>query len=175
MTKPLSFPVAQPQYMLRDWFATQVAVDADFPSVSQATAIMGGPPPNWDDDPLASVEWWAAAEARLRYIHADAMLAARSAAPEGDAPVAGEEPNPAPEPEGFRLREGMYGRRRDGKKVGPFVLSGSKEYPWGTPNSRCTYTDNGHWNITCDSELDIIAEWTDEEPAEATETQEGAR
>lgn len=97
MTKPLSFPVAQPQHTLRDWFATQVAVDADFPSVSQATAIMGGPPPNWDDDPLASVEWWAAAEARLRYIHADAMLAARSAAPEGDAPVAGEELAEAPE------------------------------------------------------------------------------
>ncbi len=55
MTKPLSFPVAQPQHTLRDWFATQVNIGGEGLSINLAKAVMGEPLPSWGDDPLAHI------------------------------------------------------------------------------------------------------------------------
>ncbi|WP_186181684.1 hypothetical protein [Burkholderia gladioli] len=42
-----------------------------------AKAIMGGNPPDWDTDYVAAHTWWFEAEARVRYLKAEAMLKAR--------------------------------------------------------------------------------------------------
>lgn len=63
---------------LRDWFASQHRFDADSPGLHQATAAMGEPPPEWSRDPAACLWWWAKAEARIRYMVADAMLVERA-------------------------------------------------------------------------------------------------
>ncbi|MCG6112902.1 MAG: hypothetical protein MEQ74_12060 [Paracoccus sp.] len=62
---------------LRDWFAGQASVGVDEPHPDVAKALMRSEIPNWADDPIAATFWWAEAEAKLRYIRADAMIAAR--------------------------------------------------------------------------------------------------
>ena len=68
---------------LRDYFAANVKLeDVDEGSFFQASALMGENPPKWstpDDHEgnLKCIKWWAEADARLRYIVSDAMLAAR--------------------------------------------------------------------------------------------------
>lgn len=70
---------------LRDYFAAKADIRDDFDSdgcIDQrlAVALMDGEtPPNWDNDYLEARVWWAKAESRLRYMKADAMIAARSA------------------------------------------------------------------------------------------------
>lgn len=71
---------AKPGMTLRDWFASQASIGHDDPHPELATAIMGSDIPNWHADPVAASEWWAMAEAKLRYIKADAMIAARKGA-----------------------------------------------------------------------------------------------
>lgn len=62
---------------LRDWFAGQARINEDELSLPLAEKLMKGSAPNWQADPIAATIWWAQAEAKLRYIRADAMLAAR--------------------------------------------------------------------------------------------------
>lgn len=70
---------------LRDWFAGQIEMARDGISHTWAEALMGGKAPDWGmGDDLACLHWWAEAEARARYLHADAMLKAR-ATPTGEA------------------------------------------------------------------------------------------
>lgn len=65
---------------LRDWFAGAYSFGIDGISQTWAEKIMGEKCPDWSlDDGLACVRWWAEAEARVRYLHADAMLKAREA------------------------------------------------------------------------------------------------
>lgn len=61
---------------LRDYFATHLQMHPDAIGPRTAEAVMGEPLPV-EKDPLTLLKWWANAEARLRYIHADAMLRAR--------------------------------------------------------------------------------------------------
>lgn len=67
---------------LRDYFAANVPISALGMSRDHAIAVMGETPPRIenDDDPAQHMKgllWWSTAEAKLRYIRADAMLAAR--------------------------------------------------------------------------------------------------
>jgi hypothetical protein len=64
---------------LRDWFAGQAEpLDVDV-NRDYATAICGRPQPEDHSDLLAIAAWWAEADAKYRYLQADAMLAARKA------------------------------------------------------------------------------------------------
>lgn len=68
---------------LRDFFAAKAALEEM--TTFQAKGVMGEKPPQWppytDTTDFAAclecVKWWAEAEARFRYIVADAMLRAR--------------------------------------------------------------------------------------------------
>lgn len=67
---------------LRDYFAAKAAITNEDLSTFVASAVMGEMPPQWStennyEQNLACVKWWAEAVAKLRFIHADAMLAAR--------------------------------------------------------------------------------------------------
>lgn len=57
----------------RDWIAAQMDCRV---SVRNAEALMGSKAPQ-DIDPVAHMQWWALAEARYRYLKADAMMEAR--------------------------------------------------------------------------------------------------
>lgn len=61
---------------LRDYFAAQVEVSEEV-GVRYAEAIVGQAMPDFASDPLGNVKFWAAFKASIRYIEADAMLAAR--------------------------------------------------------------------------------------------------
>jgi hypothetical protein len=64
---------------LRDWFAGQQQITDEELGEAKAATIMGSKPPAWGPDTAtACIEWWSAAEARLKYIKADAMIAARA-------------------------------------------------------------------------------------------------
>ena len=63
---------------LRDWFAAYAFVTAEDPHPTLAKAVMGTEVPNFSESPITATIWWAEAEARLRYIKADAMIAARA-------------------------------------------------------------------------------------------------
>lgn len=71
---------------LRDWFAGMEKAPDDL-SVGYAEALVGRSHPHKEtslgainpDATIATIEFWAEAEARYRYIHADAMLKAREA------------------------------------------------------------------------------------------------
>ena len=66
---------------LRDWFAGKSGMPLDGISTTWAEAVMGEKAPDWMlDNNLDCVRWWATAEARARYIIADAMLAERAKA-----------------------------------------------------------------------------------------------
>ncbi|WP_278405844.1 hypothetical protein [Pseudomonas rhodesiae] len=64
---------------LRDYFATHTSIDHDEVGVRYAAAIVGRDMPDFAADPLGNSAFWAEYRARMRYIEADAMLAARSA------------------------------------------------------------------------------------------------
>ena len=64
---------------LRDYFAAHAAIDHDEVGVRYAAAIVGRDMPDFAGDPLGNSTFWAEYRARMRYIEADAMLAARSA------------------------------------------------------------------------------------------------
>lgn len=70
---------------LRDYFAAAYRFDLGEPSLTQAKAVMGDEPPAWvPGNFLCCMRWWMTAEARLRYLYADIMLAERQKKP--DAP-----------------------------------------------------------------------------------------
>jgi len=69
-----------PGMSLRDWFAAHWTVDAEAISVAVAEELMGSIMPNGVGSLSARIKWFAEAEARYRYLCADAMLAAREAA-----------------------------------------------------------------------------------------------
>lgn len=64
---------------LRDYFATHADIDHDEVGVRYAAAIVGRDMPDFAAAPLGNSAFWAEYRARMRYIEADAMLAARSA------------------------------------------------------------------------------------------------
>ena len=64
---------------MRDYFAVHAAIDHDAVGVRYAAAIVGRDMPDFAVDPLGNSAFWAEYRARMRYIEADAMLAARSA------------------------------------------------------------------------------------------------
>ena len=64
---------------LRDYFATHTSIDHDEVGVRYAAAIVGRDMPDFAADTLGNSAFWAEYRARMRYIEADAMLAARSA------------------------------------------------------------------------------------------------
>lgn len=57
----------------RDWLAAQMDCRV---SVRNAEALMGQAVPGMED-PIAHMLWWALAEAKYRYLKADAMMEAR--------------------------------------------------------------------------------------------------
>jgi hypothetical protein len=63
---------------LRDHFAAHVVIEPDL-GTSMARALTGRNMPDYSTDPIANMEYWAEVHARLRYMEADAMLAAREA------------------------------------------------------------------------------------------------
>lgn len=81
-----AFPVSLPEWgdngasgmTLRDHFAVSASYDdTDLPSTRVACdTLVGYPSP--PDDTIAKAMWLARLEARIRYIKADAMLAARN-------------------------------------------------------------------------------------------------
>ncbi len=82
-----AFPTSDAQVdgaMLLDYFAVhaQVPVEADgcIPE-ALALAVMGDPAPDWFADRGAALAWWFTAEARVRYMKAQAMLAVRATLP----------------------------------------------------------------------------------------------
>lgn len=56
-----------------DWFAVHMDCRV---SVRNAEALMGESAPG-AEDPIAHMKWWAEAEARYRYMKADAMMEVR--------------------------------------------------------------------------------------------------
>ena len=73
---------------LRDWFAGQVEIPEGMEW--SPAAIMGEEAPKWPhkceyENAMKCVQWWALAVARYRYIHADAMFAARNEVKHGEA------------------------------------------------------------------------------------------
>lgn len=64
----------------------------------------------------------------------------------------------------MQLEAGKYYRNRKGEKVGPMVRFKNRTYPWLCDG--LYYADGGEYNLGYgDSELDLIAEWTDETSA----------
>lgn len=67
---------AQPGLTKREWIASRININPDLIPQSHATAIMGGQPPQWNgtDGDIEAVKWWLIAEARYRFMLADAMI-----------------------------------------------------------------------------------------------------
>lgn len=62
----------------RDWFAGTYSLGADGLGTAWAERIMGTKAPDWSlDNGADCIRWWCEAEARIRFLHADAMLKAR--------------------------------------------------------------------------------------------------
>ena len=68
---------AQPGLTKREWFAGTLLVDPKegLPE-AQAKIIMGSAPPQWSGtaEDIEFVKWWLTAEARYRFMLADAMI-----------------------------------------------------------------------------------------------------
>jgi hypothetical protein len=62
---------------LRDWFAGQEQIGEDTVTPELGAALMGESVPTGGISVLARAKWWAEAEARYKYMRADAMLEAR--------------------------------------------------------------------------------------------------
>lgn len=58
----------------RDWIAAQMDCRV---SVRNAEALMGSTVPLPGTDPIEHMQWWARAEAKYRYLKADAMMEMR--------------------------------------------------------------------------------------------------
>jgi hypothetical protein len=73
-----------PMPELRDYLAATMTVpvekDGCIPQ-SMALWLMDTQPPDWDAHRLQAYKWWAEAEARFRYLRADAMLRVRDEVP----------------------------------------------------------------------------------------------
>lgn len=63
---------------LRDYFAAQVQIDAEL-GVKYAETLIGRKMPDYASDIINNAKFWADVHACLRYISADAMIAARGA------------------------------------------------------------------------------------------------
>jgi hypothetical protein len=65
---------------LRDWFAGNERIVDEGSNWELCEALAGKRPDgDWKSDPIAWQIWCATWQAKLRYIHADAMLKARAA------------------------------------------------------------------------------------------------
>lgn len=65
---------------LLDHFASTAAIGRDASgniSTLSAKAVMGEDPPDWEAAPAVAMQWWCDAEARIRYVKAEAMIKAR--------------------------------------------------------------------------------------------------
>lgn len=68
---------------MRDYFAAHADMrelienDGYIPQRLALNVMDGVEPPNWENNHLAASQWWCEAEARVRYMKADAMLRAR--------------------------------------------------------------------------------------------------
>lgn len=78
----------------------------------------------------------------------------------------------APVAEPLTIQAGRFYKTRDGRKVGPMVLSevvdcqsgkNGEKYTWSDIESGNTYTDVGRyaWDTTREHENDLVAEWPD--------------
>lgn len=74
--KPQTFS-AYPGMTLRDYFAAHSAEVSDEISIQYAEKIVGRKMPDFAAMPLDNAAFWAEYRAIMRYIEADAMLAAR--------------------------------------------------------------------------------------------------
>lgn len=65
---------------LRDWLAATMQIPDDAPTATQAISLMGQEPPQWSGSgaDIDCLIWWATAEAKYRYMRADAMLEERA-------------------------------------------------------------------------------------------------
>lgn len=67
---------------LRDYFAAQHRFDENGITTIQAEAVMAEKSPDWmTESHLDCLKWWIEAEARIRFLAADAMLKAREVKP----------------------------------------------------------------------------------------------
>jgi hypothetical protein len=69
---------SHPGMSLRDWFAAHVSLidsDGDCIDVFSMSSLIGRPAPS---DAVELILWYAEAEAAIRYVKADAMLARRN-------------------------------------------------------------------------------------------------
>lgn len=74
---PEGYPYPETGMTLRDYMAIHAGL-GDGPSVLAAEGVMGSKAPQWaPGDGLTCTLWWTEAEARIRYIYADAMLKQR--------------------------------------------------------------------------------------------------
>lgn len=63
---------------LRDYFAAKLPISDELLDSALASGLMNGAtPPNFRDGAIEWASWWAEAEARYRYLKADAMLKVR--------------------------------------------------------------------------------------------------
>lgn len=69
-----------PGMSLRDWLAATMQIPDDAPTATQAISLMGQEPPQWSGSgaDIDCLIWWATAEAKYRYMRADAMLEERA-------------------------------------------------------------------------------------------------
>jgi hypothetical protein len=67
-----------PGMSLRDWFATHERLEVDTVTPELAAVLMGEPGPTGAMPILRRAMWWAEAEARYKYLRADAMLKVRA-------------------------------------------------------------------------------------------------
>ena len=76
MNNDIASPGLIPGMTLRDYFAIRANTD-DMP-MQGGIQLLGRPPPQGGyENPLGVLRWWADYRAALRYMEADAMLAAR--------------------------------------------------------------------------------------------------
>ena len=69
-------PPAEPGIGNRDWLAAQISISGcnDYWPPELLAVLMGKPRPDCDRDPRGCIAWDVTAEARLRYLKADALL-----------------------------------------------------------------------------------------------------
>ena len=72
----------------------------------------------------------------------------------------------------MQIEVGKYYRTRDGRKVGPMYRNSySTEWPMSHVNGIETYTEDGIYKTDLsESAHDLIAEWTNDEPAKPSPT-----
>ncbi|MNF74936.1 hypothetical protein D3C84_569830 [compost metagenome] len=85
--KEPAFPVGANEYgghgtcfglSVRDYFAANVQLFFDDYSVTYAAGVVGRDMPDYAASPLENAKFWGEFRARMRFIEADAMLAART-------------------------------------------------------------------------------------------------